>query len=186
MVTRAIECIGYPEFERLRIEKLVHLLTSLEIEVHVMEWRSRWTLFLWSVLRSLPGQEHMSSHYWKRIVPMAIQPGLFSLELKPSDLETMRSFEEAGDWERLEVWIGMMWILELPGDGVHAGEVERATRTLFHNRPNALQVVEGWVLGASEDEDSLYARHEDTFRAVCDQTREEIMREQPSRMSELG
>ena len=40
----------------------------------------------------------------------------------------MRSFEESGDWEKLEVGIGMMWILELPEDGIRAEEVEWATR----------------------------------------------------------
>jgi len=46
-----------------------------------------------------------------------------------------------GDWERLEVWVGMMWILEVPEDGIRVEEVEWATRTLFYNRPNALEMV---------------------------------------------
>lgn len=107
---------------------------------------------------------------------MAMQPGLFILHFESSDLETMRIFEEAGDWERLEVWIGMMWVLELPEDVVQVEEVERATRALFRNRPSALRTVEGWVLAASEDDDSLYARHRDTFWKVCDQAKEEVER----------
>ena len=176
MVICTIECTGYPEFERVGIEKLVPLLNSLEIEAHEMEWRSRWTSFLWSVLRSPPGQQYLSSHYWRRIVPMAMQPGLFVLHFESSDLETMRIFEEAGDWERLEVWIGMMWVLELSEDVVQVEEVERATRALFRNRPSALRTVEGWMLAASEDDDSLYARHRDTFWKVCDQAKEEVER----------
>jgi len=185
MVIRAIECIGYPEFERAGIEKFVPLLNGLEIEVHEMGWRSRWTSFLWNVLRSFPGQRHLSSHYWQYIVPMAMQPGLFPLHLKPSDLDTMKSFEEAEDWERLEVWVGMMWILELPEEGIEVEEVERATRTLFCKRPGAFQTVEEWVLGASE-ENSLYVQHGDIFRMVCDEARKEAGRKRSLQMPESG
>lgn len=166
MVIHAIECIGYPEFERVGVQKLVPLLNGLKIEVHEMEWRSRWMSFLWSVLRSPPGQQYLSPHYWQCIVPMAMQPGLFALSIDPSDLEIMKSFEEAGDWEKLEVWIGMMWILELPEDmvQVEVEEVKQVTQILFYKHPNALKTVEGWVLGVSEERDSLSTRHEDTSR----------------------
>lgn len=117
MTIRAIECIGYQEFERVVVVKLVRLLNKLKIEVHEMEWRSRWTLFLLNVLRSQQGQQNLSSNYWQDVVSMAVQHGLFGLCLGPSDFEIMRSFVETGDWEKLEVWIGLMWVLELPEDG---------------------------------------------------------------------
>jgi len=114
-----------------------------------------------------------------------MQPGLFPLHLKPSDLDTMKSFEEAGDWERLEVWVGMMWILELPEEGIEVEEVERATRTLFYKRPGAIQTVEEWVLGASE-ENSLYVQHGDVFRMVCIEARKEAERKRSLQMPESG
>ena len=100
---------------------------------------------------------------------MAKQPGLFNLCLELSDLETMRSFEESGDWKKLEVLIGLIWILELPKDGVRA-EVERATRTLLHEQPDALPTVKGWVLETSKN-DSLYVRYGDSFRTLSYQGR---------------
>ena len=120
LVTRAVDCIGYRELEWVGTEKLVHLLNKLETEVHEMEWRFLWTSFLSSVFRSPPGLQNLASHYWQWIVSMAKQPGLFNLCLELSDLETMRSFEESGDWEKLEVLIGLIWILELPEGGVRA------------------------------------------------------------------
>lgn len=175
MVIRSIESLGHPEFDG--IAGLVPLLNRLEVEAHEIEWGSRWTRFLLSVFRSSLGRQCLSSHYWQRIVPMSMRPGLFDLCLLPSDLEAMRSFEELGDWEKLEVWIGLMWILELPEGGINVEEVGQVTRTLFRNRPSALRTVHEWALGASEDVDSLYSRHGDTFRTVCDQAREEIERE---------
>ena len=186
MVIRAIEGIGYPEFERVGIEKFVPLLNGLNIEVCEMgQDLSLWTSHLWNVLRSSLGQEQLSSHYWQHIVPMAMQPGLNPLHVKSSDLDTMRSFEKKGDWKRLEVWIGMMWVLELPGGGIEVREVERATRTLFRERPGAFQTVEGWVLEASES-DSLYTQHGNIFRMVCDEARKEEERKRSSQMPQSG
>ena len=115
---------------------------------------------------------------------MAKQPGPFNLCLELSDLETMRSFEESGDWEKLEVLKGLVWILELPEDGVRV-EVERATRTLLSERPDALLTVEGWVLETSQN-DPLYVRHGGSFQEVSGEVKEEMERKWSSRVSKPG
>ena len=61
LVIRAVDRIGYREFERVGTEKLVHLLNKLETEVHEMEWRSLWTSFLSNVFRSPPGLQSLAS-----------------------------------------------------------------------------------------------------------------------------
>ena len=106
-----------------------------------------------------------------------MRPDLFNPCLQPSDLEVVRSFEESGDWENLEVWIGLVWILEPPQDRINVEEAGQVTQMLFRNRPSALQAVHEWMLETLEDMDSLYPWHGDTFRTVRDQAKEEIERE---------
>jgi len=68
--------------------------------------------------------------------------------------------------------------IEVLEDGMRVDEVEWATRRLFHNQPSALQMVKEWVLGVSEDKDSLYGLHGDTFRTLCEQARKGVKRDE--------
>ena len=81
----------------------------------------------------------------------------------------MRSFEEAEDWEKLEVWIVVVW-QSLPEStpAPTMEDVERVTRKLLLQRPSALRRFKDLC-----ERGSLYSSHEAQLRQVCDQAQTE-------------
>jgi hypothetical protein len=87
-------------------------------------------------------------HYWHLLGKSALgtdfseTPGLRSVEM-------MRSFEEAEDWEKLEVWMVVVWqSLPQSTPAPTMEDVERVTRKLLLQRPSALQRFKTYANGA--------------------------------------
>ena len=65
---------------------------------------------------------------------------MIDVDLEPRGLEVMRSLEEAGDWEKLEIWVAIGW---RSPRAESMGEVGRVTLKLLSQRPSALRRFEG-------------------------------------------
>jgi hypothetical protein len=76
----------------------------------------------------------------------------------------MKSLEEAQDWEKLETWMLVVWWSEYDySDPVPIQDIERATLTLFRQRPSAIPRFEGLLenrtLSLSISIPPLYSTH---------------------------
>lgn len=113
----------------------IRLLNRLEVNVDDVVDHRRWVRLLVGVIRSPMGLESLSSHYW-RLLDKLVLAGVVGVDFVPRDAEVMGSLEEAEDWEKLEVWMVIVW--ESAEWFRLTGGVKPATLKLFSQRPSAL------------------------------------------------
>jgi hypothetical protein len=170
---RVIECTWHGELETAGLET-VRLLNRLDVDVDDMARQDLWAQLLVDVVRMPAGLENMSSHYWRLLggLPLAISlvtPG-------PRDVEVMRSLETAEGWEKLEVWMVVVWLsLSQSPPTSTMEDIERVTLGLLLQRPSVSPRFEALC-----EQGSLYPSHRDKFQRVCNQAQKEQLSLEPS------
>jgi hypothetical protein len=98
----------------------VHLLNRLNVDVDDMVERDRWVRLLVDVICLPTGLESLSSHYWHLLGELALDTNIVDFRCRV--LEVMRLLEKSEDWEKLEVWMMVLWSsLASPSRSVHDG-----------------------------------------------------------------
>jgi hypothetical protein len=86
----------------------IRLLNRLNVDANDMVDKRVWARLLAGVICLPAGLESLSPHYWCLLDKLSLgtyfcgTPGLRGAEV-------MRSLEEAEDWEKLEVWMAVVW-----------------------------------------------------------------------------
>ena len=165
----SIGLLNYWEFEPFGGEKLFELLDHLHVRVEETEYLDEWASFLLTIIRSPEGIRRLSYPYWELLVERTIlgSKGLkFALYNKYAHI--MESLEDAKEWDKLECWIGVIWMVwayVASGDDVIAANIESATLSLFHRRPGVAQKIERWI------ERRYRGQQPDSFRNLCERWR---------------
>ena len=165
----SIHVIGRTWRSELRASRLetVRLLNRLDVDVDDVVERHDWVRLLVEVIALPAGPEGLSSHYWHLLGELTLGtscwiPGLPSVEV-------MGLLEEAGDWEKLEVWMMVTWQsldYDIPVPAI--GDVERVTLKLLMRRASALLRFEDLcVCGSLQDQERT------KLRWICDQAQAE-------------
>ena len=150
LVIRAIEPIGYQEFEQVGVGKFLRFLDELRVGVGDMKSSSRftrpnryrvsrWARILLATIHS-PEGIHLSQPYWEFLTELTI----FGRWLPESRPQIMTSLEDAREWEKLECWVDIVWML-WPSEPSGTEELERVTLSLFRQRPSAIPRLEQWL-----------------------------------------
>ena len=84
----------------------VHLLNCLDANMDNLNEYER--VGLLSRVVGSPGGLELSLHYWHLLDRSVVEGGTY-FDLKSSDWNAMRALWEAEDWEKLEVWMLVMW-----------------------------------------------------------------------------
>jgi hypothetical protein len=162
--------------------EFVCLLNNLEVSVgEAGDAGQAWMDLLMHVLLTPTGQERLSSHYWL-LVGNLVSVVRGTRVFTDGQTETMKSLEEAQHWEKLETWMLVVWwstYFDLPAP---IQDIERATLTLFRQRPSAIPRFEGLLKNCIQftldlqDDYPLFDTYKDILRQVCDQARVEQLR----------
>jgi hypothetical protein len=167
-----IERTWHGELEMAGLET-VRLLNRLDVDVDDMTKQDVWGQLLVEVIRTPAGLKDLSSHHWcllgeLSLVTNSVTPG-------PRDVEVMRLLETAEDWEKLEVWMVVVW-LSLSGSapGPVIEDAKRVTLNLLLRRSSASPRFEALC-----ERGSLYPSHGVELRRVCDQVRAEQLPSEP-------
>ena len=72
----------------------------------------------------------------------------------------------AQEWEKLECWLGVVWMTWLPETDNAIEEVERAMKSLFRQKPDAVQKLAQRMEKWSESENKPLPV---SFRRICEQ-----------------
>lgn len=150
----SIRLIDYRRFEEAGSERFFELLDHLHIDVEDMDihvndiyFRCGWVKFLLNVVKSAEAIRRLSYPYWELLVELAISDG-FSAKLGGYSpyAHIIESLEGAKEWDKLECWICVVWVLWNPGSSdARATNLESATLSLFRRRPGAIQKLDGWM-----------------------------------------
>jgi hypothetical protein len=163
---RVIERTWHGELETAGLET-VRLLNRLDVDVDDMAKQDVWAQFLADVVRMPAGLESMSSHYWRLLGGLPLATNLMTPG--PRDVEVMRSLETAEGWEKLEVWIVVVWLsLSQFPPASTMEDIERVTLGLLLRRPSVSPRFEALCEGGS-----LYPSHRDKLQQVCKQAQME-------------
>jgi hypothetical protein len=167
VTVRAIEPIKYNVLEVSGLET-IRLLNRLSVGVDDMVDKRVWARLLAGVICLPAGVESLSPHYWCLLDKLSLTtdfcdtPGLRGAEV-------MRSLEEAEDWEKLEVWMVVVWqSIPSPTPTPLTEDVEWVTLKLLLRRPSALL-----RFGTLCERGSLYGSHKYKLRRICDQAQAE-------------
>lgn len=159
---RVIECI-WPGERRVSELETVRLLNRLDVDLDDMEKQDEWARLLECVVRSPTGLETLSSHYWWLLDKLE---GVYVGSAFRGT--AMRLLENAEDWEKLEVWMPIVW------RSAHRywsmQDFGRVTLNLLLRRPSALPRFEDLCETGRFD-----TTHRLELRRVCDQVRAELV-----------
>jgi len=169
--------IGYKEFEGVGVERFIGLLNYLHVTVEDMDSRSNWANLLLDTLQSPEGPQHLSYWYWELLVELISEPPLRIVGDVVYNPQTVTLLTEGQEWEKLECWMGIVWMVWPPGAGWTTEEdLGRTMLSLFRQRPGAAQKLEQWV----ERHSQKYAvEMPESFRRVCEQAHEAAQRDTP-------
>ena len=144
----AIEHIWDSELEVSAFDT-VQLLNRLSVNVDDMEKQDRWAQLLIGVVCLPLGLKNLSSHYWHLLDKLE----WYNLESASKNMDpgpcntVITSLEKDKDWEKLEVWMGIVWqsmVEETSIGGVgkltlqSLEDIGRVTPNLLQQQPSAL------------------------------------------------
>jgi hypothetical protein len=125
------------ELEETGLE-IVHLLNHLKIDENDMVDKGVWMRLLVRVISLPTGLECLPSHYWLLLGRLNLTTSI-SWTPGSGNLEVMRSLEKVEDWEKLEVWVMLVWqSLPLPTPTPTMEDVKQVTLRLLMQQPMAL------------------------------------------------
>jgi len=167
LIIYAIYLMILQKSKQLEIEGFVGLLNNLEISFKdIVRQRWTWAGLLLDTAQSSEGIQHLSLLYWNILVEVT---GSFWGK-RTYNPQTMISLKEAEEWDKLECWIGVVWMLWPPEKGQTTEEdLGDVTLSLFHQRPGAMQKLEQWMEGWTEDGGQI----PESFQQICKQAQDE-------------
>ena len=160
LIIRSVELIGYGGFEGVGMGKFVELLNYLHVTVEdiidhrraaagdtVVHYRiSKWMRLFSDALRSPVEILHLSHWYWELLVELAISLPRWPPRDLVYDPQVLTSLVEADEWDKLECWIGTIWIIWPPEVGaITEDDLGRLMQLLSRQRPGAIQKLTQWM-----------------------------------------
>ena len=167
LVIRSTELICHKGFEEGGIGKFVEFLNHLRVGVEDMINRTSWASILLYTIQSSKGARLLSNHSWELLVELTILRSWWPRGHTYNPQVTV-SLLEAREWDKLECWMGVVWMAWPPQIDAKTGDVERAMILLLRQRPGAVQKLTQWMKQWSEG----YEEVPEVFQRICKQPHE--------------
>ena len=172
LVIRSVEFIGHDGFQEGETKEFVELLNYLHIDIKDMDDSYRWTSIFLEIIQSSEGARHLSVQSWELLAELAtLRPWL--LAGSAYDPQVAASLLEGQEWDKLECWVGIVWMVWPPQTDATTEDVERATALLLHQQPGAVQKLtermERWRTSGNGEVP-------EAFRRICGQPHETASR----------
>ena len=171
LVIRSVELIGYKGFEGVGVERFIGLLNHLHVTVKDMDKKKNWGKLLLDTIQSSEGIQHLSHSYWELLVGLVVSESRWLGPDSKRSLQIMTSLTEAKEWDKLECWVGIVWMLLPEGLNPGEGDLGHLMTSLFRQRPGAVQELEQrmeqWSQRAGKDVPESFKRaHEQAHEAA--------------------
>ena len=149
LVICSIQLIGYKGFEEVGVGGFVDLLNNLHVDVKDVDYRFKWMVILLDTIKSSEGARDLSIQSWETLVELATAPPFWfprwREKIPTYTPQVMASLLEAREWDKLECWIGVVWMVWPPETDATMGDVEHAMISLSRQRPGAVQKFTQWM-----------------------------------------
>lgn len=166
LVIRSVALIGHEGFEEVGMDRFAELLNHLQVSVEEVDVQIEWGTLLLETAQSPEGHLHLPVQSWELLVKLAAQDllGLGDITYSP---QVTASLLRAQEWDKLECWMGLVWMLWTPND--IPDDLGNAMESLFRKRPDAIQKLTQWVEQWSKKSERDAP---ESFELICEQARE--------------
>lgn len=166
LIMHAIRCLWHRGSRDSGLET-ISLLNRLDVEGEV------WDDVLEDVIHSPAGLRGLSLGYWRLMLESMGDTWC----LEPRDIEAMRLLREVSDWEKLEIWMLVVWACLPHSSGVadeSVEEIEGVTLELISQRRSAIQRF-GALYGQKASENLYYRACKERLQNICNQARARVL-----------
>ena len=165
-MVRAVGSVGYRGFEQTGLLGFCRLLDHLCASAEDIDDKCAWVKLLLDTIQSPEGIRHLSHPYWGMLIELLIleSRSLGGVTWSPC---IAASLEGDQGWDRLECWVGVVWMVWPPEVGGAAWEeVGHAMLSLFRQRPAAIPKLEEWIGRWSVNHGQAVPEE---FQRICEQ-----------------
>lgn len=177
-VTHAIECIGYEGFKEVGVGRFAGLLNQLHKDFEEQKHSFWWFPTLLETIQSPGGVRCLAIGSWKVLVELAICPRFSGGGDTAYTPQVTTSLLEAQEWDKLECWIGCIWMEWAPETDNATEDLIRTMTLLFRQRPGAPQKLAEWMerwVGARRRDEVLHRSSLASFERICKCAQEEAL-----------
>ena len=171
LLVRAVGSMEYEDLERAGLEMVVDTLGDLNLRFDDVCMGGRWPSLLKPLIRSQCGRERLPLRYWHLLEALIMDDMESRTILCQPDVDAMRALEASQDWEKLEVWMRILWISRLDGwfpPVPVAEDTERVTLSLFQRRPSALSGFARMKIPFDRSRSCLLDSRKTELQHICD------------------
>jgi len=126
------------------VEKFVELLNHLHVGIRDMDYKPEWILVLLDTIQSPEGAQYLSNQSWELLVELTISMSGWVGHATYSP-QVMVSLLEAQEWDRLECWVAVVWMVWPPEADEMTEELENAMVVLFRQETGTVQKLTQWM-----------------------------------------
>ena len=169
VITHSIGAIGYKGFREVGMEGFIALLDSLHVvaEDGTVGWWQQWTILLLDIIQSSGETQHLSHHYWELLIELSIFISQSPEPCPTYNPEIITSLKDAQEWDKLEHWMGVVWMVWPPKDDETMEKgLKSGMQSLFHHQPGAIQKLQQWM-GQWSAKSRLNVP--ELFRQICEE-----------------
>ena len=141
-----IHSVVFTEIQQLKqigLEEFSMLLDHLNIRLDDLISPAARLKFFIHVIQSPEGRRTLHQRYLEMMVEIAITGA--ELEDRIDGLPVMTLLEGEEEWDILEYWVGLVWVVHRPRTNRISQDLGRVTLSLFRQRPSAVQKLERWL-----------------------------------------
>jgi len=169
LVIRSVELIGYEGFKEGGAERFIGLLDHLHVGVDDVHGCYKWISILLDVIQSPEGARRLSIQHWGLLVELTISVW-WRYGHSVYSPQVTKTLLEAQEWDRLECWIGIVWIEWPPQADAMEEDLEHAMVALFRQRPDAVQQITQQITRRIERWGELHGEEVPVaFKRICEQ-----------------
>ena len=162
LVIRSIGLIGREGLKKAGPGKLVGLFNHLHIGVEdIPGLTDRWLPILVDIIQSAEGVRHSAIHVWELLAELTTSGSRTLGREATYDPRVTEFLLGTQEWGKLECWLGVVWMAWLPEADDVAEDLNRATNSLFLQKPDAVLKLKQWM----EQCGTIPA----SFQRACDQ-----------------
>lgn len=140
-VLRSIESLGHRGFMEVDVERFVTLLNNLHANIEDVQIPEMWAPVLLEVMETSEAAQYLTIPSWELLVELKFTRWAEDVECSPRITDYLLASQQ---WDKLECWMGFAW-MSLPAPDDTRRGIERATVSLFHQRPGAVQKLTEWM-----------------------------------------
>ena len=183
LFARSISQIGFERLEEVGVGagNFVELLNHFHTNGEELDPKIASDLLLMGAFQSPEGVQHLVLQCWESLVEVIILfpwrlslgvflPGSPETDPQPYNSCVTTSLLDEQEWDKLECWIGVVWMTWPPETDDVNVDLKCAMVPLFRQRPGAIRKLTEWVERWSKERNEPVPA---SFYQTCEQAREE-------------